>query len=101
VGDNVEEAEMGENVACTRKGAYWILVRNLAGRGLGVDEITLVKWLGVGWDSLAQEGFSSVDFVRLGMASTCRLILLLHGLGNGVFCLETKSLVSKGFRYGL
>jgi len=26
VGDNVEEAEMSENVACTGKGAYRILV---------------------------------------------------------------------------
>jgi hypothetical protein len=42
VGDNVEDAEMGENVACTGKGAYRILVGNLAGRGLGVDEIILI-----------------------------------------------------------
>jgi hypothetical protein len=48
--DNVEEAEMGENVGCTGKGAYRILVGNLAGRGLGVDEIMLIKWLGVGQD---------------------------------------------------
>ena len=50
MGDNVEEAEMGENVACTGKGAYRILVGNLAGRGLGVDEILLLKCLGIGRD---------------------------------------------------
>jgi hypothetical protein len=50
VGDNIKEAEMGENVACTGKGAYRILVGNLAGKGLDVDEIVLIKWLGVGWD---------------------------------------------------
>jgi hypothetical protein len=43
-----------------------------------------------------------VYFIRLGVASACRLILLLHALDiTGVFCLETKSLVSKDFRYGL
>ena len=50
MGDNVKEAEMGENVACTGKGAYRILVGNLAGKGLDVDEIVLIKWLGVGRD---------------------------------------------------
>jgi hypothetical protein len=43
-----------------------------------------------------------VDFIRLGVASACRLILLLQGLDfTGVFCPETKSLVSKDLRYGL
>jgi hypothetical protein len=42
-----------------------------------------------------------VDFIRLGMASALRLVLLLHGLDNGVFCHETKSLVSNYFSYGL
>jgi hypothetical protein len=41
-------AGMGESFACTEKMAYRILVRNLAGRGLGVDEIILRTWLGVG-----------------------------------------------------
>jgi hypothetical protein len=50
VGDNVKEAAVGENVACTRKGAYRILVGKLAGKGLGVDEIVLIKWLGLGRD---------------------------------------------------
>jgi hypothetical protein len=40
---NVKDAEMGENVACTGKEAYRILVGNLAGKGLGVDEIVLIK----------------------------------------------------------
>lgn len=39
---DVEEPEMDENVACTGKGAYKILFGNLAGRGLGVDEIILI-----------------------------------------------------------
>jgi hypothetical protein len=43
VGDDVEEAEIGENVACTGKRACRILVGNLAGRSLGVDEIMLIK----------------------------------------------------------
>jgi len=42
VGDNVEEPEMDENVACTGKGLYRILFGNLAGRGLGVGEIILI-----------------------------------------------------------
>lgn len=41
--DDVEEAKMGENVACTGKRTYRILVGNLTGRGLGVDDVILIK----------------------------------------------------------
>lgn len=41
-GNNIEKAEKDEKMT------YRILVGNLAGRGLGVDEIILRTWLGVG-----------------------------------------------------